>query len=446
MDPTNALHKTQCNRKNIQLNPITFLIVINYLHLVKVKNDMKGLGKRPLFFFSITILVIIAICITAFFSSICAQDQIAKGSNLVWEKTFGGTGDDRAFYATTTNNGYLIVGSSTSFIQGKTVACIVRLDSDGKQVWNHTYIENLGAEFRYAQSITDGFLLVGNTFLSSGGTNGYIMKIDNQGIPIWSIVVNPYKSTNEGINKLFSAIICENTIVAVGLATPIGDNATSDVWIIKIDNAGNVLWSKTYGGASNEAARSIALAQDNKFIIAGYTDQIITNDYDFLILKIDSSGNMFWNQTFGGAQSDKAYAITSASDGCIIAGDTRSKGSGDSDAWIIKIGINGEMLWDQTVGGSDFDSPTCIITATDGSYLVAGTTFSYGNGQRDFWLFKITDLGKVDWSSTVGRSNYEEAYSVISAGNDDYIMAGWTKSLGEGHYDFYFIKLNVKVN
>ncbi len=108
--------------------------------------------------------------------------------------------------------------------------------------------------------------------------------------------------------------------------------------------------------------------------------------------------------------------------------------------------FNGEMLWDQTVGGSDFDSPTYITTAPDGSYLVAGTTFSYGNGQRDFWLFKVTDLGKVEWSSTVGRSNYEEAYSVISTGDYEYIMAGWTKSLGEGHYDFYFIKLNVKVN
>ncbi len=300
---------------------------------------MKGLGKRPLFFLSITLLLIIAISITAFVSSICAQGQIAKGSTLVWEKTFGGTGDDRAFYATTANNGYLIVGSSTSFMQGKTVACIVRLDSDGKQIWNHTYIENLGAEFRYAQSITDGFLLVGNTFLSSGGTNGYIMKIDNQGNPIWSIVVNPYMSSDEGINKLFSAIIYEDTIVAVGLATPSGNKTTSDVWIIKIDNAGNVLWSKTYGDTPNEAARSISLAQDNTFIIAGYTDQIITNDYDFLILKIDPSGNMLWNRTFGGPQSDKAYAITSASDGCIIAGDTRSKGSGDSDSWIVKIGF-----------------------------------------------------------------------------------------------------------
>ena len=407
---------------------------------------MKGLAKRPLFFLSITILLTVAIGITTLVSSISAQGQIAKGSNLVWEKTFGGTGDDRAFYATIANDGYLIVGSSTSFMQGQTVACIVRLDSNGNQIWNRTYIENLGAEFRYAQSVTDGFLLVGNTFLSSGGTNGYLMKVDNQGNPIWSIIVDPYMSMDRGINKLFSAIIYEDTIVAVGLATPLGTNTTSDVWIIKIDTAGNVIWSKTYGDTPNEAARSITLAQDNTFMIAGYTDQIITNDYDFLILKIDPSGNMLWNQTFGGAQSDKAYAITSASNGCIIAGDTRSKGSGDSDSWIIKIGINGEMLWDQTVGGNDFDSPTYITTAQDGNYLVAGTTFSYGNGQRDFWLFKVSDSGKVEWSSTVGRSNYEEAYSVISAGNDDYIMAGWTKSLGEGHYDFYFIKLNVKVN
>lgn len=381
-----------------------------------------------------------------FLSSILAPGQIAQGSNLIWEKTFGGSGDDRAFYATAANEGYLVVGSSASFNDGKTAACIVRLDNEGNVIWNNTYIKNDGSEFRYAQSIADGFILVGNTFLSSGDVKGYLMKVDNQGNLIWDLTITPLSSAENGINKLFSAITIEETIIAVGLATPNSENSNSDIWIIKIDNSGNVIWNKTYGETSNEAARSISVNPDGTFMIAGYTDQNKNNDYDFLILKIDSYGNMLWNQTYGGIQSDKAYTIASTQNNCIIAGDTRSKGSGDSDAWVIKIDLNGKLIWDRTLGGIEFDSPTYITLAEDEAYLVAGTTFSYGNGQRDFWLFRINNLGEVELSTTVGRSNYEEAYSIIPANKTEYFMAGWTKSLGEGHYDFYFVKLASKTN
>jgi hypothetical protein len=156
-----------------------------------------------------------------------------------------------------------------------------------------------------------------------------------------------------------------------------------------------------------------------------------------------------WSKTYGGPQSDKAYAITPSAGGCVIAGDTRSKGAGDSDAWVIKIDLNGNLLWEKTVGGKDFDAPTCVTFTPDGGYLVGGTTFSFGNGQRDFWLFKIDDAGKVLWSCTVGRSNYEEAYVVLqAAGNEhaenEFFMAGWTNSIGEGRYDFYAVTLAVE--
>ena len=81
----------------------------------------------------------------------------------------------------------------------------------------------------------------------------------------------------------------------------------------------------------------------------------------------------------------------------------------------------------------------------NGEYLIADTTFSFGNRQRDFWLFKVSDSGKVLWSCTVGRSGYEEAYEVLYAGGSDYVLAGWTNSIGSGgRYDYYVVKIGVK--
>ncbi|MBT0160651.1 hypothetical protein G4O51_11795 [Candidatus Bathyarchaeota archaeon A05DMB-2] len=358
-------------------------------------------------------------------------------ANVLWEKTYGGTGDDRAFYATTAGDGYLVVGSSSSLEQGKTFGWVLRLSHDGNVLWNCTYAEDADSEFRYALSLTDGFLLVGNMFQLSGDIDGYVVKIDDNGAMKWNVTVGGAE-----VDKLFSATKTQDGFMLVGLTYSFSSNE-SDVWVVKIDLNGNVAWNKNYGWSMDDAGRAIAQTEGNNFVVAGYTDSVGNGDYDFLMLKINAGGNIVWNKTYGGAQSDKAYAIVAASGGCVVAGDTRSKGAGDNDAWVIKVDLNGDLLWDRTVGGSGFDMPSRITCPSSGGYVLCGFTFSFGSGQRDFWLFKIDDLGSIQWSSTVGRSEYEEAYVVLETAENEFVMAGWTNSLGMGHYDYYVVKIDV---
>jgi hypothetical protein len=358
-------------------------------------------------------------------------------ANVLWEKTYGGAGDDRAYYAASVADGFVVVGSSTSFEQDKTVAWVLKLDNDGNMVWNQTFLEGEGSEFRCVLSLDDGFLLVGNVFLPSGDTDGYVVKIDTEGKMSWSTTIG-----GGNVDKLFSAVETQDGFVLVGLTYSFSDDA--DVWVVKMDANGNVVWDKTYGGAMEDAGRAITSAENQSYMIAGYTNSMGNGDYDFLLLKIDAAGDLSWNKTYGGLQSDKAYAIAETAGTYVIAGDTRSKGSGDNDAWITKIDSNGDLLWDKTAGGEGFDMPNCLTVSNSGGYLVGGFTFSFGNGERDFWLFKIDDTGNIPWSSTVGRSTFEEAYAVLEVAENEFVMVGWTNSIGQGHYDFYVTKISVE--
>jgi hypothetical protein len=222
----------------------------------------------------------------------------------------------------------------------------------------------------------------------------------------------------------------------------VGEN--SDVWVVKVSDAGGLVWQNTYGDvASDDAGRGI-VRDGNGFYVAGYTNEKAEQDYDFLLLKLDASGNVVWKQTYGGTQSDKVYAIAKASDGYVLVGDTHSKGSGDSDAWAVKVKSDGIVEWDLAFGGADFDQATCVANSVDGGFLVGGFTFSFGSGKRDFWLTKLDGSGSELWSCTQGGVNYEEAYATLETGQDEFVMAGWRNYAEGGPYDYYIVKITPR--
>lgn len=369
------------------------------------------------------------------FGSTATGGVSVQPAKLIWEKTFGGSGDDRAFSAVKAGDGYLIVGSSTSLIENSTVGWIVKVDAGGNMIWNHTFPAECGNEFRQVLSLEDGFLLVGNVFKASGVEDGYVVRLGTDGNVLWNLTVG-----GEGVNKLFAGSVASDGFVLAGLTYGVGEN--SDVWVVKVSDAGGLVWQKTYGDvASDDAGRGV-VRDGNGFCVAGYTNEKAEQDYDFLLLKLDASGKVVWRQTYGGTQSDKAYAIAKASDGYMLVGDTHSKGSGDSDAWAVKAKSDGIFEWDLAFGGADFDQATCVANSADGGFLVGGFTFSFGSGKRDFWLTKLDGSGRELWSCTQGGVNYEEAYAVLETGQYEFVMAGWRNYAEGGPYDYYIAKIS----
>jgi hypothetical protein len=362
-------------------------------------------------------------------------------ANVAWAKTYGGAADDRAFYALPVADGFLVVGSSRSIVVNTTVGWALKLDGEGNQVWNKTYLEGFGTEIRCAVNLTDGYLLVGNLFSTSGDINGYIARIDDQGNILWNTKVGGVE-----VDKLFSGISTPYGFVVCGLTYSYGNN-TSQSWMVKLSADGKVLWNRTFGNSTDSALRSAVLAQDGSYVAAGYTDQKGDGNYDFSLLKIQPDGTLAWNRTYGAAESDKAYSLTRASDGYILVGDIASKTT-STDAWVLKVDLSGNLVWNKTVGGKEADSPSYVTQGKDGGYLVAGFTFSFGAGNRDFWLFKISDQGQVAFSYTRGDKAFQESYGVIDSGDNSYVMVGWTDPIGrddligKATYDFSIVELS----
>jgi hypothetical protein len=386
---------------------------------------------------SILIILISVILIVSLTVNICGQadsDSIeVTTAKLLWEKAYGGPADDRAYSAIKTVDGYIIVGSSRSIVVDRTVGWVLKLNPDGDVLWNLSFPMEVDCEFRQVLSLDDGFLLVGN-LMGIQNTDGYVARVTMDGMVVWNLTLD-----KGGMDKLLSASVTDDAFVLVGLTCSLGSSA-SDAWFVKIDKNGNIVWSKTWGSLAEDALSAVVCDRDS-YYVAGYANAEEGKEYDFLLLKLDAQGEVLWNQTFGGLESDKAYGIAQMSDGFVMVGDTRSKGLGDSDGWAVKVDSDGEMLWDTVFGGEGFDRPTCVALSMDGGVLVGGFTFSFGNGKRDFWLTKLDGSGVEKWSFTVGKSAYEEAYAVVESAFDEYVLVGWVNYFEGGPYDYYVVKV-----
>lgn len=399
---------------------------------------------------------IIALLIAAVVLSAVAFTQTSTSLNVngalinvsegkaFWAQVYGGSADDRAFYALPVGSNYLVVGSTKSAVNDSTLmGWALMLLPNGDAIWNKTYLSGMGTEIRSAIVLSDGYLLIGNQFSSSEDENGYVAKINKIGDLQWQTVVGGAQ-----IDKLFSGVSSDEGYVVCGLSYSYGAGS-SQAWAVKLNKAGSVVWNQVYSTRDVDCAlRSAVATLDGGCMAAGYVDQGDGN-YDFYLQEINSNGSRVWNQIYGGVGSEKAYSIAAAPGGYILAGDVTSNNS-PTDACVVRVNSDGAQLWTRSVGGSDADSAAYITPAQDGGYLVCGFTFSYGGGNRDFWLFGISDDGNVGFSCTYGDSEFQESYTVIESGPGKYTMFGWTDPLGQPEmtgkatYNFYIVNLRAE--
>ncbi|MDD5528471.1 MAG: T9SS type A sorting domain-containing protein [bacterium] len=214
-----------------------------------------------------------------------------------------------------------------------------------------------------------------------------------------------------------------------------------DVYLIKTDFSGDTLWTKTFGGIDDDLSRSIQQTFENGFIIAGQTESFGAGDVDCYLIKTDSLGNTLWTKTFGGTDADRGWSVQQISDsGFIIAGYTESFGAGAEDVYLIRTNSSGDTLWTKTFGGIDDDYGKSVQQTSDGGFVIAGYTYSFGADSGDVYLIKTNSSGDTLWTKTFGGVREDESYSVQETQDSGFILAGVTNSFGAGDIDVYLIK------
>jgi len=227
----------------------------------------------------------------------------------------------------------------------------------------------------------------------------------------------------------------------------------SDFWVLRLDASGEIIWQKTYGGEHNDFAFSIKNTLDGGYVVAGWTYSFSAVSCDFWVLKLDSNGDVIWQKTCGGVSIDWAFSVRQISDGgYILAGTTQSFGSGGNDIWIIKMDTSGNTVWQKTYGTeyamySETRSYKISIQETlNSGYIVAGGDDEARYRSGDFWVFNLDAGGNIVWQKIYGGRGTDYAHSIEQTRDGGYIVAGYNSSFGAGWSDFWVLKLDANGN
>ena len=202
------------------------------------------------------------------------------------------------------------------------------------------------------------------------------------------------------------------------------------------------IFQKILRGTNPDEARCVQQTTDGGYIVTGTTLSFGTGYYDIFLIKFNANGDTVWTKTFGGTDYDDAWSVQQTTDGgYIIAGNTRSFGSGFGDAYLIKTDVNGDLLWSKAIGGTSTDQAFSVQQTTDGGYIATGYSASFNTGDFDVYLIKTDANGNSVWTKTFGAADTNDYGNSVQQTNDGgYIITGYTGSFGAGGDDVYLIK------
>ena len=358
--------------------------------------------------------------------------------NLPWARIYGGSDYDwTKSIQQTSDGGYIVAGYTYSFGAGENDCWILKLTSAGNIEWQRTYgrISHDGA--RSIQQTGDGgYIVAGYTYsFSAGEYDFWILKLDSAGAIQW-------QCTYGGIEWDIASSIQQTSdggYIVAGHTYSFGAGQ-NDFWILKLNSTGTIQWQLTYGGSSWDYAVCIQQTNDGGYIVAGDAYSLGAGGRDIWILKLTSTGNIEWQQIYKEGSTASIQQTTDG--GYIVAADTRSFGAGEYDCWILKLDSTGNIEWQRTYGGSNSDHASSIQQTTDGGYIVAAHTTSFGAGASDSWILKLDSTGTIQWQRTYGGIEWDIASSIQQTGDGGYIVAADTASFGAGNKDFWILKLN----
>lgn len=356
-----------------------------------VINAFPGRRGNEIFSFIMSVLLVLALMLA--FSVVDISPVLAEEEpRLEWEGNFGWQGYRSRVVAASQSDdgGYTVVAEKRLDVDWRsdtyvTVgAFVVKIDANGQKVWEKELAEDCGG-VGDAQQTADGGLIIGLSAKLPGSSNEQLLR---------------------------------------------------DIAVIKIDSSGNKVWEKTFGGGKDDYITSMEITGDGGCLVTGSSNSFSKEgDYDVYLARLDASGEVIWENTYGGKDDDAGQFVRIGDDGgCFIAGSTYSPLSGNADdVYIVKTGANGDKAWEKTFGGAGPDTIVAAQRTSDGGLVMAGTTGSFP-GWENIYLVKVDSSGNNSWEKTFGRDGdfHDYGVSVRETKDGGFIVLGDTSPFGEG--------------
>lgn len=382
--------------------------------------------------------------------SILSKQQTKNEINVknVWQKIYGDYEDEEAYYIQQTKDGgYIIAGSCEKYGRGTDIL-VIKLNSYGNIEWEKTFGgKNNDKAYSIQQTFDDGYIIVGEInqqFTPLRGGDLVLIKIDSKGNLLWQ------KTFGGDDFDEATSVKCtkDGGYIVAGWTSSFG-NSGSDCYVIKVDKNGKVLWQKTYGGNSDDEAWDICESEDGGYVIVGRTISFGAKLWDLYVIKIDNKGNVLWEKLYGGNGDDWGKSIQPTKDGgYIIAG--RSNSSNDKykydEIYILKIDSKGKFQWQKFYGGKYLDWANSIKVTPDDNYIVTGVIDYYQTQdykiKSDIFVLKLNSKGNIIWYKKFGKEGEDFANSIENTKDGGYIIAGYTNSFSKFtvDHDIYIIK------
>jgi hypothetical protein len=422
------------------------------------------------------------------------RECLGQPVEFIWQNSFGGSNDDVCYYMEQTDDGgFITVGLTWSMdfdvsdAEHFREALLVKYDSAGTPQWHQTFGGTLTDHSFFTIQTDDGGYIMAMESQSEDGDVPYnlgnqdfvCLKLDSLGNPEWTRV---YGGSRHDHPSCIIQTPDGGYLLAGGshssdgdIPFHYGDTTTMDIWLLKLNDEGDIEWSKIYGGTQQDMARYVMIDDEGNFLIVGEaaSDDIDFTDhhgstftFDLYVMKTDAQGELIWLKSYGGIKDEGGhYAYQLPNSNYIIIGYTNSTDGdvsflhGGNDLWLLEINATGELQWEQTHGGTHADYGKFVQPTIDGKILLIGETASTDQdveeplGEMDFWILKTEADGTLLWEKSIGGTADDFGRAGIQLASGEYVIAGTVHSndgMIEGHLgstlrsDSWIAKVNIE--
>lgn len=401
-----------------------------------------------------------ALLISTVFFLTNTQAQLPQ---INWQKSLGGSRDDLPrSIDVTTDGGYVIAGGTYSndgdiaFNNGNSDLEVMKINSTGNILWQKTFGGTEGETGIVIRTIsTGGYIVVGSTASSLPNVIGnhgkqdiWVMRLNENGELLWQYC---YGGSADDIPYAMELCADGGFVIAACTYSSNGDvtgsHQSGDYWVLKLDAIGNLQWQVCYGGSLLDFAHAVVQSDDGGYVVSGYarsTDGDVVGNHgqeDVWILKLDYLGNLIWKKSYGGTGGEGTSSIQKTSDGGFaLLGVTHSNNgdvigtNGEHEYWLVRINSAGDLLWAKCYGGAATDNGNSIKRTSDGGFILSGLSDSFdsdvlsNNGSHDYSIIKVDNNGVVKWQKSLGGSRDEEAMDIVEAVDGNFVIAGYSYS------------------